>query len=66
MKEISLTMIPAFLLDNGSLYHVANGCALTEYIIGQYFVPSWKAFPYVSIIGEEGCATIVPTSVEVF
>lgn len=41
----------AFLLDNGREYHIANGTALTEYLITLYFKPSWKGFPYISLIG---------------
>ncbi|KAI5125019.1 hypothetical protein M0805_007443 [Coniferiporia weirii] len=43
--------VDSFLLDNGSLYHIAHGTALTEYLLGLYFRPSWKAFPYVSTVG---------------
>ncbi|KAH9062828.1 Isoprenylcysteine carboxyl methyltransferase family-domain-containing protein [Lactarius vividus] len=40
--------IDSFLLDNGRMYHVANGLALTEYLLSLYFRPSLKSFPYVS------------------
>ncbi|KAH8118319.1 ICMT-domain-containing protein [Phellopilus nigrolimitatus] len=43
--------IDSFLLDNGMLYHIAHGTALTEYFLGLYFRPAWKAFPFVSIVG---------------
>ncbi|KAF9055419.1 ICMT-domain-containing protein [Hymenopellis radicata] len=43
--------VDSFLLDNGATYHIANGTALTEYLLTLYFKPSWKAHPYVSIIG---------------
>lgn len=41
----------AFLLDNGMLYHIAHGTALSEYLLSLYLRPSWKAFPYISVIG---------------
>jgi len=41
----------AFLLDNGMLYHAANGTALVEYLLTLYFWPSFKSFPYLSLIG---------------
>jgi protein-S-isoprenylcysteine O-methyltransferase len=34
------------------MYHVANGLALAEYLLGLYFRPSLKSFPYVSLLGE--------------
>ncbi|KAG9218991.1 hypothetical protein CCMSSC00406_0001401 [Pleurotus cornucopiae] len=43
--------VDSFLLDNGREYHIANGTALTEYLITLYFKPSWKGFPYISLIG---------------
>ncbi|KAH8830494.1 Isoprenylcysteine carboxyl methyltransferase family-domain-containing protein [Flagelloscypha sp. PMI_526] len=43
--------VDSFLLDNGSTYHIANGTALTEYLISLYFFPQWKMFPYVSELG---------------
>jgi len=43
--------VDSFLLDNGMLYHVANGTALAEYILTLYFVPQWKSFSYVSLAG---------------
>ena len=42
----------AFLLDNGALYHIANGIAIVEYLITLYFKPSLKLHPYISTIGE--------------
>ena len=42
----------AFLLDNGAMYHIAHGAALTEYLLSLYFAPSWKAFADVSTTGE--------------
>jgi protein-S-isoprenylcysteine O-methyltransferase len=33
------------------MYHVANGLALAEYLLGLYFRPSLKSFPYVSLLG---------------
>lgn len=49
----SLTTLckPAFLLDNGAMYHIANGIALSEYLITLYFSPSLKAYPYVTVFG---------------
>jgi hypothetical protein len=41
----------AFVLDNGALYHVANGSALLEYLLTLYFGPIFKTFPYISFIG---------------
>lgn len=46
-------MSPAFLLDNGAMYHVANGTALTEYLLTLYFKPSLKSYPYISAIGKK-------------
>jgi len=43
--------VDSFLLDNGALYHVANGLALTEYLTTLFFAPSRKDFQYVSSIG---------------
>lgn len=42
----------AFLLDNGAMYHIANGIALSEYLLTLYFLPSAKTYPYVSLVGE--------------
>lgn len=44
-------MVVAFLLDNGSTYHIANGVALTEYLITLYFKPTIKSYPYMTSIG---------------
>lgn len=41
----------AFLLDNGSMYHIANGSAVLEYIVTLYFIPSFKTRAWVSILG---------------
>jgi protein-S-isoprenylcysteine O-methyltransferase len=43
--------VDSFLLDNGRMYHVANGLALTEYLLVLYFRPSLKSFPHVSLLG---------------
>ena len=43
---------PAFLLDNGAMYHIANGIAVVEYLITLHFKPSFKLHPYISAIGE--------------
>lgn len=41
----------AFLLENGALYHVANGTALAEYLVTLFFFPSSKSLTYISTIG---------------
>jgi len=41
----------AYLLDNGAMYHIANGAALLEYLLSLYIIPSGKSWPYVSQIG---------------
>lgn len=38
-------------MDNGALYHVAHGTALTEYLLTLYFKPSWKTVPFASAVG---------------
>jgi len=43
--------VDSFLLNNGRMYHMANGLALLEYLLVLYFRPSLKSFPYVSSIG---------------
>ncbi|KIJ99362.1 hypothetical protein K443DRAFT_679981 [Laccaria amethystina LaAM-08-1] len=43
--------VDSYLLDNGAMYHVANGAALAEYLIVWYFRPSSKSFPLVTPIG---------------
>jgi len=43
--------VDSFLLDNGRMYHVANGLALAEYLLVLYFRPSLKSFPYLSLLG---------------
>jgi protein-S-isoprenylcysteine O-methyltransferase len=42
----------AYLLDNGAMYHIANGVALTEYILTSLWKPEAKSFAYVSEIGK--------------
>ncbi|KAF9464445.1 Isoprenylcysteine carboxyl methyltransferase family-domain-containing protein [Collybia nuda] len=42
--------VDSFLLDNGSMYHIANATALSEYILTLYFKPTLKAYPYISMI----------------
>ncbi|KAF8528957.1 Isoprenylcysteine carboxyl methyltransferase family-domain-containing protein [Hysterangium stoloniferum] len=44
--------VDSFLLDNGSMYHVAHATALLEYLLTLYFQPSAKTYPYVSQAGE--------------
>lgn len=41
----------AYLLENGVMYHAANGAALLEYLVSLYFFPSIKTWPYISQIG---------------
>jgi protein-S-isoprenylcysteine O-methyltransferase len=41
----------AFLLENGAMYHIANGTALVEYLVTLYFSPSSKSHRYISFIG---------------
>ncbi|KAG6911201.1 hypothetical protein DXG01_003068 [Tephrocybe rancida] len=43
--------VDSYLLDNGAMYHIANGTALTEYLLTLYFKPSLKTFPYVTLLG---------------
>ncbi|KAE9397116.1 ICMT-domain-containing protein [Gymnopus androsaceus JB14] len=43
--------VESFLLDNGSMYHIANGSAILEYIVTLYFMPSLKTRFWVSIVG---------------
>jgi len=43
--------VDSFLLNNGRVYHMANGLALMEYLLTLYFRPSLKSFPYISFIG---------------
>jgi len=43
--------VDSYLLDNGAMYHIANGTALTEYLITLYLKPSLKAYPYVTSAG---------------
>ncbi|KAK7695920.1 hypothetical protein QCA50_000559 [Cerrena zonata] len=43
--------VDSFLLENGSMYHLAHTSALLEYLITLYFKPSLKSFPYVSAVG---------------
>ncbi|KAF9247313.1 Isoprenylcysteine carboxyl methyltransferase family-domain-containing protein [Melanogaster broomeanus] len=43
--------VDSFLLDNGAMYHIANGTALLEYLVTLYFRPSLKTHSYISVIG---------------
>jgi len=43
--------VDSFLLDNGRAYHIANGTALLEFLITQFFWPGFKRYTYVSILG---------------
>lgn len=49
---LSLKNYIAFLLENGSMYHIAHGTAVAEYLLTLYFFPSLKA-PYrlISLFG---------------
>jgi protein-S-isoprenylcysteine O-methyltransferase len=46
-------VLAAFLLENGAMYHIANGIAVVEYLVTFYFKPSFKFHPYISMIGED-------------
>ncbi|KAF5344067.1 hypothetical protein D9758_008859 [Tetrapyrgos nigripes] len=43
--------VDSFLLDNGSMYHIANGSAVVEYLVTLYFKPEFKSHTWVSVIG---------------
>jgi len=43
--------VDSYLLDNGALYHIANGTALLEYLVSLYFMPTSKSYHFVSQIG---------------
>jgi len=43
--------VDSYLLDNGAMYHIANGTALLEYLVCVYIIPSSKSWPYISQIG---------------
>ncbi|KIM46080.1 hypothetical protein M413DRAFT_23865 [Hebeloma cylindrosporum] len=43
--------VDSYLLDNGAMYHIANGSALLEYLASLYINPSGKSWPYVSQTG---------------
>ncbi|TFK55981.1 ICMT-domain-containing protein [Heliocybe sulcata] len=43
--------VDSFLLDNGVMYHVANGTAVVEYLVTLYFKPSLKNYPMISAFG---------------
>ncbi|KAF9008961.1 Isoprenylcysteine carboxyl methyltransferase family-domain-containing protein [Cyathus striatus] len=43
--------VDSYLLDNGAMYHIANGTALAEYLITLFFKQEYKKIPYVSQIG---------------
>lgn len=48
----STNLYLAYLLENGALYHIANGAAILEYLASLYFMPTSKSYRYVSQIGE--------------
>ncbi|KAJ7094659.1 Isoprenylcysteine carboxyl methyltransferase family-domain-containing protein [Mycena belliarum] len=43
--------VDSFLLENGSMYHIAHGTAVAEYVVTLYFKPGLKTYPYASLIG---------------
>ncbi|KAJ6598951.1 Isoprenylcysteine carboxyl methyltransferase family-domain-containing protein [Mycena vulgaris] len=43
--------VDSFLLENGSMYHIAHGTALAEYLLTLYFKPALKSHSYVSLVG---------------
>ncbi|KAG8953723.1 hypothetical protein FRC04_001927 [Tulasnella sp. 424] len=43
--------VDSFLLNNGIAYHLANGIAVTEFLVTQYFFPNFKTYPFVSQVG---------------
>ncbi|KAA1466335.1 ICMT-domain-containing protein [Dentipellis sp. KUC8613] len=43
--------VDSFLLDNGALYHIANGLALFEYLTTVFWKSSMKQYPYLSTLG---------------
>ncbi|KDQ64606.1 hypothetical protein JAAARDRAFT_232384 [Jaapia argillacea MUCL 33604] len=43
--------VDSYLLDNGAMYHIANGIGLVEYLITLYFKPSVKAHTLISLLG---------------
>lgn len=49
---LSLTLLAAFLLENGIEYHIAHSVAVVEYLLTLYYNPSLKMNPYVSEAGE--------------
>ena len=53
MSKTRLDIHPAaFLLNNGAMYHIANGTALLEYLLTLHFKPTLKTYPYVSLFGK--------------
>ncbi|KIJ56619.1 hypothetical protein M422DRAFT_149757 [Sphaerobolus stellatus SS14] len=43
--------IDSFLLNNGTMYHIAHTTAIVEYLVTLYFKPGAKTFAYVSMAG---------------
>jgi len=43
--------VDSFLLDNGAMYHIANGTAVAEYLITLFFKPTFKSYPYLTPLG---------------
>lgn len=43
--------VDSFLLENGQIYHIAHGFAVTEYLLTIWFSPGLKSFPYITAIG---------------
>lgn len=60
------TRLSAFLLNNGSTYHIANGTALVEYLLALYFNPMLKSYPYVSELGEQDSYQVLIQIIEQF
>lgn len=51
-----LMLLLAFLLENGSMYHIAHSSAIIEYLVTIAFAPSIKQYHYVTVIGNEFAA----------
>lgn len=51
LRGIFTSCLPAYLLENGSMYHIAHATALVEYIVTSYLFPQLKSYPYISQVG---------------
>lgn len=49
----------AFLLENGSMYHIAHITALLEYLVILYYRPGFKGNSYVSFAGKSQFCAVV-------